>query len=534
MTTDQKIVELEAAVRALQVDLGEAKAEVARAQATADEAKEIACLGALNPVERTAAEMKMVSKPEMFDGETLPWRELSEVFEVFAGSSFPPMAAAMANAARSTRPVLVKNMDEQGKEISRQLGYWLVQSCRGQALDIVLNAGRLEGLEAWRQLHLKYDPQAAGRFTKQLVFLLSWDFSGDVVSELESFEYELGRYEEVSGEVMTDAIKIGVVLRQLPESPLRRHMIGYATRSRGWHDFKEELQWTDTMWSEEHGAEPMEGVAFDEEDDAKGSKGNKGRKGSGKSVKGKSGKDKEKSPEKGPKCWKSGDFGQTVASCTEREEGAAQSVEPKPEKSLDAFWLAALTMDQNAAVQQVYDLLVENGVDDEKLLGEFRKLGADVTSKSRKIVLGMDSCAATTVAPRDVAPDYPVHENEMSSKGEGYRTANGGWVVDEGTKELVGSMESADGKKRVRGIRARVAAVSRALASVAEMVDAGHTVVFAKSGSYAKQEETGVVTPFIRRNNVFEIELDVMPYKEAQHIIEKSIPAGFAGQAKRL
>eukprot|EP00959_Pyramimonas_sp_CCMP1952_P201713 4218104-Pyramimonas_sp.AAC.1 len=64
----------------------------------------------------------------------------------------------------------------------------------------------------------------------------------------------------------------------------------------------------------------------------------------------------------------------------------------------------------------------------------------------------------------------------MSAKGEGYRAANGGWVADEGTKELIGSVRNSGGSAQVRGIKARVAKVSKALTSVSEMVDAGHRV----------------------------------------------------------
>ena len=48
---------------------------------------------------------------------------------------------------------------------------------------------------------------------------------------------------------------------------------------------------------------------------------------------------------------------------------------------------------------------------------------------------------------------------------------------------------------------------------------------------YANNDSTGVVTPFTRRNHVYDIELDVGPYDEAQRILEKADPAGFAGQA---
>ena len=114
-------------VRQLQVDLGAARAEAARAQATADEAQGTARQQGQGigqpPAERMAAEMKMIGKPEMFDGAKPPWRDWSAVFEAFAGASHPPLAAAMAAASRSADSVLVADIDQQGAEISRQLGY---------------------------------------------------------------------------------------------------------------------------------------------------------------------------------------------------------------------------------------------------------------------------------------------------------------------------------------------------------------------------------------------------------------------------
>ena len=59
----------------------------------------------------------------------------------------------------------------------------------------------------------------------------------------------------------------------------------------------------------------------------------------------------------------------------------------------------------------------------------------------------------------------------------------------------------------------QVAKVRKPLISVADMVDAGQDVHFLASGqSYAVHRETGEVTHFTRRRNVFELDVEVKPY----------------------
>ena len=111
-------------------------------------------------------------------------------------------------------------------------------------------------------MYRRYEPQATGRSASRLAFLLSWDFSGDVIAELGLFEYELGRYEEQSGEEITDVIKMGVVLRELPDSPLRRHMIMNAEQLRGWPAFRDMIVRVLRAESPATGAGPMDTSAF--------------------------------------------------------------------------------------------------------------------------------------------------------------------------------------------------------------------------------------------------------------------------------
>jgi hypothetical protein len=84
----------------------------------------------------------------------------------------------------------------------------------------------------------------------------------------------------------------------------------------------------------------------------------------------------------------------------------------------------------------------------EELYGKLLELGA-VARGLRKLVMGVDFCAATTVMPKGSFADYPLVMNETSRKGEGHRAADGGWAPDCGTRELAGEIATAGGARGV-------------------------------------------------------------------------------------
>ena len=210
---EQQMQALVQTIGELQAGLQQARQEAADARVAAEAAA--AGTGTRrSDGDRLATELKTIGKPEQFDGVKPPWRDWSVVFKAFTGATNPDMAEAMRDAVRSQSPVLCSVLASADLvALSRQLGYWLIQTCRGQALDVVLNAGELEGLEAWRQLYMRFEPQAVSRYAGQLMGLLSWDFGGDLMVRLEAFEREISLYESSSGEVLTPAMRIGIILR---------------------------------------------------------------------------------------------------------------------------------------------------------------------------------------------------------------------------------------------------------------------------------------------------------------------------------
>ena len=139
------------------------------------------------------------------------------------------------------------------------------------------------------------------------------------------------------------------------------------------------------------------------------------------------------------------------------------------------------------------------------------ELSAVTTQEGERwVTVGVDSGAAATVVPAKLFADYPLVENEMSRSGACYVTANGMKVRNHGTRSLIGTVNGVR-----RGLRASAADVTKALASVSDMVDQGHVVVFSKDRSFAHNPKTKETLEFRRRNRVFEFDMKIEQYSGA-------------------
>jgi len=148
----------------------------------------------------------------------------------------------MKRAEETDDPVMnaaLPNPGEQGS--SEQLAFVLVMVCRGAALDQVVNAGPGEGLLAWRSLCHRFEPNVRSRYAGVLLGILSFDFSGDLIARVEAFERELATYERASNEIVSDGIRVGVVLQRLEDSPIKQHLLMNSERLAKWADFRAEL-----------------------------------------------------------------------------------------------------------------------------------------------------------------------------------------------------------------------------------------------------------------------------------------------------
>ena len=96
----------------------------------------------------------------------------------------------------------------------------------------------------------------------------------------------------------------------------------------------------------------------------------------------------------------------------------------------------------------------------------------------------------------------------MSVEGRRLQSANGASITSYGDRHV--GLCGSDG--RVRTLRCGVAEVKKNLLAVSQLVDQDHEVTFSKRRSYIKHVPTGWTIDMTRKNNVFEIEMDVVPH----------------------
>ena len=126
-----------------------------------------------------------------------------------------------------------------------------------------------------------------------------------------------------------------------------------------------------------------------------------------------------------------------------------------------------------------------------------------------------DSGAVESVAPCSMAPAYQVQQSEGSSCGQMYATASGDEIPNQGEQVLPSVAENGMVSKH----RWQLAPVTRPLASVGELCDAGNRVVFGKSGGMIENVKTGTQTFFTREQGTYLLDMWIPPVQEGNALL---------------
>ena len=185
---EAQIRELVAAVQNIQAQLAASEAARTTLQAQVDR------------MERASGERKVgvdtrnLGRPSQFNGTDSAWRDWSVVLSQLRGpgASGTEGRDAARGAAADGRKPMRGLLDEEQVQASTDLYHLLLHSTSGPALDRVVNAGSMEGLRAWQLLVERYDPHIRSRTSGQLLSLLQFDSSGDMLAKLEAYERDLG------------------------------------------------------------------------------------------------------------------------------------------------------------------------------------------------------------------------------------------------------------------------------------------------------------------------------------------------------
>ena len=191
-------------------------------------------------------ESRAFSKLATFDSKAASWKDWAFKFENMAAAVVPSSRDTLDWAAQQDTPIL--NVDDveadpDSVEINPQVYVALAELLEGEALDIVQNTTRGAGLEAWRKLVRRFDPQTVGRKRTLLSRIIN---PGTVkVHELsraiEQWEERVRSYQSRAREKMSDDVRSGILTEMCPEH-IKTHIHLNLTRLPDYASVRSEIE----------------------------------------------------------------------------------------------------------------------------------------------------------------------------------------------------------------------------------------------------------------------------------------------------
>ena len=115
----------------------------------------------------SVVDTRLLGRPSTFGGAEAEWPDWAFSMRAYGAAIDAAFPGAMEVASRATAPVLVTTLGVPEQNVARQLFFMLAMMTKGPALAIVrqaeISGGGPNGLEAWRLLVRRYEPEASTR-----------------------------------------------------------------------------------------------------------------------------------------------------------------------------------------------------------------------------------------------------------------------------------------------------------------------------------------------------------------------------------
>ena len=183
---------------------------------------------------------RLLSKPMAFDGRETSWRSFNFQFVAHCGAIDSRLKDLLVLG--ETRDVADIHMDPDMRALRSQLYYMLIMVCQEGAQKLVEHAGDTEGGVAWRRLLDENEPRTAGRQCALVKKLLHYAFPGDPRTALDEFEVLLRPYSALSGEDVSESLKVALVQKGITDDALKTHLVLHASRLSTFQQVHEEVR----------------------------------------------------------------------------------------------------------------------------------------------------------------------------------------------------------------------------------------------------------------------------------------------------
>ena len=405
---------------------------------------------------------RVLGKPSSFSGDDedpkMPWASWSFVARAYFAALDGRMSDMLAKAsALSESPTTIDNVSlaADEKQLSTTLYYALCLMCKDSALGIVKTVPEGSGFEAWRKLTHAYSPKVASRFQSMMEQVLyPTRPTTQHLKAIREWEDLIRRYEAQTGETISDMVRMATLTHRLVDDKLMEHLILNARPNQVYREIRdivESVYVARRTWNE-----TAANAATDMDVDAifKGGKGNKkgkskdkGKAKGTKGVKNDKGKDAQSTQGKCHYCGASGHYARDCRKKARDEKGG----KGKPSDEASAKEVQAITNEG------------------------FVFMVSEVPRASDDILI--DSGAARSVCTPAFATHVPLQPTTTTTI---LRDASGKELAHYGSRRVTDETESSQKLTKQFEVRA----VKRNILSVAEIVDAGGSVVFSPTGCY--------------------------------------------------
>ena len=184
------------------------------------------------PSAASMVDMRVLGKPSIFAGDEASWKSWSFVMLSFSAAVSPELRALMEKARSTADDMRNVNLTAAEQVWSRQLYYMLSLSTSGEAQRRLQNVPEGEGAEAWKVFSEHYEPKTATRYVGMLRQILLYDFGEltQLIDRIEQFRHLVRKYEEQSGESVTDNVRQAVFQAGIKDAAIRDHLALHAGR----------------------------------------------------------------------------------------------------------------------------------------------------------------------------------------------------------------------------------------------------------------------------------------------------------------
>eukprot|EP00971_Amphidinium_carterae_P212265 4212598-Amphidinium_carterae.1 len=177
---------------------------------------------AVDPV--TVIDTRSLSKCPQHDGKEESWQEFSFKFDNYmALLGWKPF---MDEYMEQVGHVLMDDLGARAQQVSYSLYAVLAQVLSGRFLSVLRLIAQQHGLRAWKELKQEFEPQSGNRSAALLRAILNpqvtwqkelrWDGIPGVPDEV-GVKFVISQYRLLSGEALSDAILVAIVLEHAPE-----------------------------------------------------------------------------------------------------------------------------------------------------------------------------------------------------------------------------------------------------------------------------------------------------------------------------